>query len=146
MTNFPPTLWLSLIAMVLTYGLLGWQLSAYHVFWSLLALIVVMILVGSLMWGDKMISRMMRMGPQGVVTIFLLSSIMTLAVAASTLFGELLILLATQSLAYLEFQTAGFNRSITLVILWLIGSSALSGGWCIGETLYPSTPLWLSAS
>jgi hypothetical protein len=65
-------------------------------------------------------------------------------VAASTLFTLLLILLATQLLARLEFQTAGFKRFVTLGVLASVSGIALSCGWLIGRTVYPSNPLWLS--
>lgn len=139
-----PTLWISLLTLGLAYGLLGWQLSAYHIAWSIGFGVAVALFTILFMWGGGIIARMMRIGPRSVLTMLILSSTITVAVAASTLFTILIILLATNLLTRLEFQTAGFSRGLTLAILLGIASVALSGGWLIGHNLYPSNPLWLN--
>ncbi len=139
-----PTLWIALLTLGLAYSLLGWQLSAYPIFWSIGSLVAVLIFTVLFMWGGTIAGRMMRIGPRSVVTMLILSSTITLAVAASTLFTVLLILLATQVLTRLELQTAGFNRWLTLAILACVSSTTLTGGWLIGYKFYPSNPLWLN--
>ena len=77
--------------------------------------------------------------------MFILSSILTLAVAASTLFGMIVILLASQLLARLELQAAGLGRRLTLILIVVLSLSTLSCGWIVGDTYYPSSPYWLTS-
>lgn len=139
-----PTLWVSLLTASWAYGLLGWQLSAHHIFWSMGALVGICVFTIALMWGGGILGRMMRIGPRGIITMLIFSLSLTLAAAAPTAFAELLILTATQLLARLEFQTAGFSRGVTLGILLSVSSTTFSGGWLLGYHLFPSNPLWLS--
>jgi hypothetical protein len=138
------TLWISLLTLGLAYGLLGWQLSVYHISVVISGIVATVVFTALLLWGGEFIGRMMRIGPRGVLSMLIISLTITLAVAASTLFTLLLILLATQLLARLEFQTAGFKRFVTLGVLASVSGIALSCGWLIGRTVYPSNPLWLS--
>jgi hypothetical protein len=139
-----PTLWVSLLTVSLAYGLLGWQLSAQHIFWSIGSLTAVFIFTIASVWGGGILGRMMRIGPRGLITMLIFSLALTLAASAPTAFAEILILVATQLFTRLEFQTAGFSRSITLVILLSVSSTAFSCGWLIGYHIFPSNPLWLS--
>ncbi|MGF1603616.1 MAG: hypothetical protein ACFCU8_16650 [Thermosynechococcaceae cyanobacterium] len=138
------TLWVSLMTLALAYGLLGWQLSAYHVSLAIATILAVCIFTVLLLWGGGLASRMMRIGPRSVLLMLIISLTITLAVATPTLFTLLLILLATQLLARLEFQTAGFNRFVTMGMLSSVSCIALSCGWLVGRSLYPSNALWLS--
>lgn len=139
-----PTLWVSLLTVSLAYGLLGWQLSAQDILWSVGALAGVCASTIALMWGGGLMGRMMRIGPRGVITMLIFSLSLTLAASAPTAFVEVLILVLTQLFARLEFQTAGFSRGVTLVILLSVSSTAFSGGWLVGIHFFPSNPLWLS--
>jgi hypothetical protein len=139
-----PTLWVSLLTVGLAYGLLGWQLSARHIFWSIGSLAAVFIFTIALMWGGQILGRMMRIGPRGLITMLIFSLALTLAASTPTAFVEIMILVATQLFTRLEFQIAGFSRSITLVIILSVSSTTFIGGWLIGYHLFPSNPLWLS--
>ncbi|MGB7415596.1 MAG: hypothetical protein WA902_15420 [Thermosynechococcaceae cyanobacterium] len=132
------------MTLAFAYGLLGWQISAYHVFLAVVTIFAVCLFTILLLWGGGLASRMMRIGPRSVLLMLVISLTITLAVATPTLFTLLLILLATQLLARLEFQTAGFNRFVTMGMLSSVSCIALSCGWLIGRSLYPSNSLWLS--
>lgn len=136
---------LSLLCVGMAYGLLGWHLSAYHIVLVMGSWFVALTLMVLLFWGEKVTQRMFRLGPRGVVSMFILSSIITMAVAASALFGLIVVLLATQTLARLELQSAGLSRRLTLLLMVVLSISALSGGWIVGKTYYPSSEYWLTS-
>ncbi len=141
-----PLPWLSLACMGLGYALLGWHLSAYHYAWVLGSWILAILFSLALIWGGKFLEAMIRFGPRSVVTMFVLSASVTLAVASSTLFAMIAILLASKTLARVELQANGFSPRFTLFILFSVSGLALTGGWLIGELLFPSSPFWLSFS
>ena len=136
---------ISLVCVGIAYGLLGWHLSVYHVSWVMGSWFVAITLTVLLFWGEKVTQRMFRLGPRGVVSMFILSSILTLAVAASTLFGMIVVLLASQLLARLELQAAGLGRRLTLALMVVLSLGTLSGGWIVGKNYYPSSPYWLTS-
>lgn len=97
-----------------------------------------------LFWGEEVTKRMFRLGPRGVVSMLILSGIITMAVAASTLFGLIVVLLASQTLARLELQSSGLSRRLTLLLMVILSIGTLSGGWIAG-IYYPSSPYWLTS-
>jgi len=136
---------LSLLCVGIAYGLLGWHLSAYHIGLVLGSSFAALMLMILLFWGEKVTKRMFRLGPQGVVSMLILSGIITMAVAASALFGLIVVLFATQALARLELQSSGLSRRLTLLLMVVLSISTLSGGWIIGKTYYPSSEYWLTS-
>ena len=135
---------IALLCVGLIYTLLGWHMSAYDWFWAIAIWLLAISFIPILMWGGGGVARMLTLGPQGCVTMLILSSIVTLAVAAYTLFAVILILLATKILARLELQAAGFSRSYTLGLLALVATMSYVSGWVVGKTIYETTPFWLS--
>lgn len=135
---------LSLLCVGVSYGLLGWHLSAYHIGWAMGSWFVAISLTILLFWGEEVTKRMFRLGPRGVVSMLILSGIITMAVAASTLFGMIVVLLASQTLARLELQSSGLSRRLTLLLMVILSIGALSGGWIAG-IYYPSSPYWLTS-
>ncbi len=77
--------------------------------------------------------------------MLILSGIITMAVAASTLFGMIVVLLASQTLARLELQSAGLSRRLTLLLMVILSIGTLSAGWIVGQNHYPSSPYWLTS-
>lgn len=142
--KIPPIPWLPLACMGLGYVLLGWQVSAYHYSWVLGSWVMGIVFSMALIWGNKFIGPMFRFGPRSVVSMLLLSASITLAVAFSTLFAMIFILLASKTLARIELQANGFPPKVTLVILVGVAGLTLTGGWWVGEGVYPSSPFWLS--
>lgn len=136
---------LSLFCVGLAYGLLGWHLSAYHIVWAMGSWFVAITLTILLLWGEQVTKRMFRLGPRGVVSMLILSGIVTMAVAASTLFGMIVVLLAAQTLARLELQSAGLGRRLTLLLMVVLSISTLSCGWFAGKTYFPSSEYWLTS-
>ena len=136
--------WLPLLCMGAGYALLGWHLSAYHFAWSVGSWVLGATVSLALIWGGKFLGAMFRFGPRSVVSMFILSASITLAVASSTLFAMIVILLASQILTRVELQTHGVGYRATLVILLGVSGLTLTGGWLIGELVYPSSPFWLS--
>lgn len=136
---------LSLLCVGMAYGLLGWHLSAYHIVLVMGSWFVALTLMVLLFWGEKVTQRMFRLGPRGVVSMLILSGVITMAVAASALFGLIVVLLATQTLARLELQSSGLSRRLTLILMVVLSISALSGGWIVGKTYYPSSEYWLTS-
>lgn len=136
---------LSLLCVGMSYGLLGWHLSAYHIGWAMGSWFVAITLTILLFWGEQVTKRMFRLGPRGVISMLILSGIITLAVAASALFGLIVVLLASQTLARLELNSAGLGRRLTLLLMVILSISTLSGGWIVGKTYYPSSVYWLTS-
>ena len=135
---------IAIVCVGLGYAFLGWHMSAYHWLWSLAPWILAIVLLATLMKGGAWVGRMMQLGPRGVITMLILSSILTLAVAAYKLFAVLLILSASQLLARLELQAVGFSRGYTFWLLALVATLTFISGWVLGKTIYPTTPFWLS--
>lgn len=77
--------------------------------------------------------------------MLILSGIITMAVAASTLFGMIVVLFASQTLARLELQSAGLSRRLTLLLMVVLSIGMLSIGWIVGKSYYPSSEYWLTS-
>jgi hypothetical protein len=135
---------IALVCVGLSYAYLGWQMSAYYWLWSVSAWLFAILLLVTLMQGGVWVGRMLQLGPRGVVSMLVLSTVVTLAVLAYKLFAVLLIMLASQLLARLELQAVGFSRGYTLWLLLVVATTTFVSGWGFGKTIYPATQLWLS--
>jgi hypothetical protein len=138
-----PIHWIALAVLWLTYTLLGWHLSAYHFIWLILSFLATALLNLSLTKEGREIGELFSFGPRSLITIFLLSTAVTLAVAASSVFALILILLAAELLARVELQVAGLDRSRAFWIMLLLASLGLGVGWWFGITLLPSSRYWI---
>lgn len=136
---------ISLVCVGIAYGLLGWHLSVYDITWAMASWFVAITLTILLFWGEQVTKRMFRLGPRGVVSMLILSGIVTMAVAASTLFGMIVVLLATQTLARLELQAAGVDRRLTLLLMVVLSISTFGWGWRLGNQYFPSSKYWLTS-
>jgi len=138
-----PIHWIAIAILWLTYTLLGWHLSAYHISWLILAFTLALILNFYLTKQGKDLGRLFNFGPRSLITIFALSSLVTLAVAASSVFALISILFAAELLARVEMQTAGFRRSVAFGMMLTIATLGLALGWLFGNTLLPSSRYWI---
>lgn len=138
-----PIYWIANAILWLTYTLLGWHLSAYHVSWLIVAFILALLFNFYLTKQGKDIGRLFNFGPRSLITIFALSSLITLAVAASSVFALISILVAAELLARVELQTAGFRRSVAFGIMLATATLGLTLGWLFGNTLLPSSRYWI---
>lgn len=138
-----PIHWIAIAILWLTYTLLGWHLSAYHFSWLIVAFTLSLILNFYLVKQSKDLGRLFNFGPRSLITIFVLSSLITLAVAASSVFALISILVAAELLARIEMQTAGFRRSLAFGILLTVVTLGLTLGWLFGSLLLPSSRYWI---
>lgn len=135
--------WLSLILLWLTYIMLGWYLSIYHIGWSVFLLVVVFIFTIASLWSGKMLGRWIQLGPQSLLVVFLFSGTVCLAAILPTLFALSVMVFATQLLARVDMQAAGFRRNQTLWALTLTTALGLGLGWIVGvEETLPSVEYW----
>ena len=119
--------------MVAAYGFLGWRLSFYAAIWLIDSWFIAVIAIFILIWHGKLVSRIVWIGPRSLVTIFMLSMVLNLAVAYSETFGLVITLVLTTLLARFELQLRGISRQFTLVILTFISGLALMLGWLAGQ-------------
>ncbi|NJK40712.1 MAG: hypothetical protein HC934_03885 [Acaryochloridaceae cyanobacterium SU_2_1] len=135
---------ISLISVGIAYGLLGWNLSAYQIYWAVGTWFLAINFAVVLFWGERITKRMFRLGPRGVLSMLILSSILTLAAVSFTVFSTMIILLASQMLARLELQAFGLGRRLSLVLIVMLSLITFSGGWVVGKIFLPSSPFWLN--
>lgn len=138
-----PLHWIALVILWLTYTLLGWHLSAYHYSWLIISYGSALIFNLYLTKEGQDIGRLFSFGPRSLVTILVLSGTLTLAVAASSVFALITILLAAELLARVEMQTAGFSRNTAFWALILTAGVGLGLGWLFGALVLPSSQFWI---
>ncbi len=144
--NVVKALWFPLSLVCLAYGLLGWHLAAYPISWLFVSHLAAILATSAFIWGGRVLDYFLRLGPRSVVTMLILSSAITLAVAASTLFTVILILFATKLFARLEIRAgASLNRIFCLGSMTVVAWIGLSLGWLTGAYLVPSSPYWLES-
>lgn len=144
MANLAKTPWFPLILVALAYSLLGWHLAAYHILWTVGSFMGAFLLTATLIWGGRTVGNIFRLGPRSVLTMFLLSAAITIAVAASTLFALILILLLAEILARLEMQSVGgFGQLFSFGTISLVACLGLWLGWFTGVAIVPSSRFWL---
>lgn len=135
--------WLSLVFLGLTYSLLGWYLSRYHIGWSIFLLAAVDVLTLTLLWGSNFLGRRIKLGSQSLVLVFLFSATVCLAAILPSVFALAVMVLATQLLARVDLRAAGFSRNRTLWILTFTTALGLALGWTVGlEESLPTFEYW----
>lgn len=130
--------WLSLALFLLTFSLIGSFLSAYSPIWSFWSLITVLLLTVLIIWFGDDILRWVGVGSQGLFVVSGLTIVACLAVLASGVFAQVVMLLAAEFLARVEMKSAGFNRNHTLLVLATIAALGLGLGWTTGTLLFHS--------
>ncbi len=137
--------WLPAFLASLAYGLLGWHLSIFNIFWEIGAFFGAIVLTITLIWGGGGIARLLRLGPRSIFSMLLLSGAVTLAVIASSVFALIVIVLAAEALTRVEMKSLGFGPVSTLSTLTVIAAIGLSAGWVSGH-YFPSSSYWLISS
>jgi hypothetical protein len=126
--------WLSMICIVLAYGLLGWELSALPVLWLIESWVATTVLVFLLIWRGGLLTRWFRVGPTVLVSIFFASFAVVFAIAFAELFGLALVLLLSIFWGRLELQSRRLPRRLVLGFLCLMSGSGLTIGWMLGQS------------
>lgn len=132
--------WLSLVLLGLSYSLLGWYLSAYHVFWLMGVLIAAFPSV--IAWRSiPCLEDLVRFGSRGfrVILIMLVVSILiSLITTWSLLVTLMLVPLITTFLAGLEMRFAGFSETNTFLLLIVLAGLGLGLGETVDIMISPS--------
>jgi hypothetical protein len=129
--SFP---FLSVVCVLLAYGLLGWKLSGIEAIWLIECLIAAIIVIFFLIWWGNILGRLVSLGPRSLVSIFIFSMIITSSAVYSELFAIALILLLTIFWSRLEMQIRGLKKITTLSILSLMVGISMAGGWFLGRS------------
>ncbi len=127
-----------LALLCLAYALLGWYLSAHHLFWLVGAFIVAVILTiawKNLIWLEKLEKYTFL---TWLVALMVSLSIALIATHWILLSGLIILLLATTSLANIEIYLAGFSEQDKFWILIISAVLGLVIGEIIDIALLPS--------
>jgi hypothetical protein len=135
--------WLAICLTGTAYSLMGWQLSTFSFIWEFSALFGPIIIGLLIRMSSKSLVRFFRLGPQGIMSMLFLSSAVTLAVAASSIFAIIAIVVAAEILTRVEMRAAGFSKAQTLSVLGLTATLGLAAGWLSGRYLFRSSSFWL---
>lgn len=136
---FRKTPWLSLLLFLLTFTSIGWYLSAYNPIWSFWSLVAVFLITVGIIWFGDDVLRWIGVGSQGLFVVSGLTIVACLAVLASGLFSQVVILLAAEFLARVEMKSAGFSKNHSFCVLAIAAGLGLCLGWATGMTILPST-------
>lgn len=132
--------WLSLVLLWLSYSLLGWYLSAYHVFWLMAALVAA--LPSVIAWKSvPCLEDIVRFGSRGfrVILIMLVISILISLITTWSLLITLIIVpLITTFLAGLEMRFAGFSEINAFLLSIVSAGLGLGLGEIIDIMISPS--------
>lgn len=132
--------WLSLALLWLSYALLGWYLSAYHVFWYMGAFVTALAL--AIAWKSiPCLKSLIKLGSRGffvILTMLTISILFSLALTWSPLLILLIIPFVATFLAKLEMRFAGFSPKSTFLILTLLAGFGLGLGEIIDIMAFPS--------
>lgn len=122
--------WFPLISLTLAYALLGWYLSAYHIFWFVGAFVAAVASAGS--WKSLfLLERLVKFFSQAwliILTILMLSVLLILAATWSILLPVIVLPLAATFLANVEMRFAGFSRLNTFLVLTVLAGFGLGFG------------------
>ena len=130
--------WLSLVLLWLSYALLGWYLSAHHIFLVFGACVAVVALgVG---WKRSIfyLEHLVRFASQSWFIVLILSTLVTLAVTWSMFLPLIVMPFVTTFLAEVEMRFAGFNKLNTFWFLIILAGFGLGLGELIDIVLLPS--------
>jgi hypothetical protein len=116
--------WLSLALLCLAYTLLGWYLSAHHIFLLIGAFGVSLSL--AFIWKNiPWLERLLTSGYQGLLAVASISILLSLLVTWSPLITLIVLPVLTAFWAGVEVQLAGFNKLDTLLLLVSIAVASL---------------------
>lgn len=129
--------WVSLVLLLISFALLGWYLSSYHSIWSLWSFVAVVAVTMAIIWSSDSLLRWLRVGSQGLFFALGITLVACLAVLASGLFTQVVMLLAAELLARIQMQSAGFSKNHTLWVLTVVVGLGLGLGWMTGTMFLP---------
>jgi hypothetical protein len=141
-----PSPWVALVCVGITYGLIGWHFSAYSIVWHFSSWFFAMGLTYLLIWGDRWLVNLLWKSSRILVTIFLMSMGLTIAVAFGSLFVVMMMALTSTLYARLELQTAGIKRFWALMIISIVSGVMITAGWGFGQHWFPSSRYWLQSN
>ncbi len=125
--------WLSMSCIGLAYALLGWHLAFLSMFWLVDFWMATVVIIFLLIWRGNLVSRWFRLGPTVLVSIFLISLTLMLAINFAEPFGLALVLLLSILWGRLELQSRGMHQRLVLVYLFFTSSCGLTLGWVLGR-------------
>lgn len=129
--------WRSLILLWLAYVLIGWYLSANHVFilfGSLAVALSLAVVWKSIPWFEHLLSS----GYQGLLVVLIVSTSLSLLAIWSPLLTLIVIPLVATFLAVVEMRFTGFSKSDTLLFLIVVAGVGLGLGEVIDIVFLPS--------
>lgn len=129
--------WLSLVLFCLTYALVGWHLSAYHIVWFIgvfIATATIAISWTSSPWLEGVLGYL----PQVLIVVLLVSILLTLAVTSSIILTLILIPLLATFLAWQELRSLGLGKNRVFWTLIIVASISLGIGEFVDISLVPS--------
>ena len=104
--------WLPLILVWMSYALLGWYLSAYHIFW-LVGAFVAAVALGVAWKNIPWLERLLKFGSQSLFVVLIISVLVALAAKESLLLTLIVMPSVTTFLAEIEMRFAGFSKPDT---------------------------------
>lgn len=129
--------WLSLILLLVSYGLVGWDLAAHHVIWFMG--LVIIALAMTLSWaGSSLIKQLLDYIPKILLVPLVFSILATLGFTSSLFLILALVPFLTTFLAWNEVQFASQSKTLTFWIVVLTAVLGLGGGEFLDLWIYPS--------
>ncbi|HAZ46001.1 MAG TPA: hypothetical protein DDW76_20465 [Cyanobacteria bacterium UBA11369] len=128
---------ISLIFLWLAYALLGWHLSAHHIFWFVGAFVTIVVLAvirKSISW----VESLMNVRSQLLSLILVLSASIGLIASWSIIFELFLLPLTATVLADLEMRISGFSPLDSFLVLTILAAFGLAVGETIDILFLPS--------
>ncbi|NEQ28226.1 MAG: hypothetical protein F6K28_56445 [Microcoleus sp. SIO2G3] len=124
--------WLALSLLGIQYALLGWFLSAYHIFWGVSAFVVVV--TSTVAWkSNPILEYLIQLISQKILAVvgvcLLISLSIVLTLTHPAFFS--LILLPTLTLLYVLLEMRSTNLKQTDIFLWSVAIAGLGLG--LGE-------------
>ncbi len=138
MKEFP---WLSLLLLLTAYITFSWFLYHATVTWivwlmaGLFALGQALLLTAFSDGFKNLINAWLRSDAGYFTSVVIAAMFVAIAFVWINLFGYILVLLASETLARLDLQRAGFNRTQSLIVLTLISFSGFGIGWLASQSL-----------
>ena len=129
--------WLPLLLLWLTYTILGWYLSAHHIFLvigTFVAVVALAVAWKSLTWLEDLI----RFSFSGWFLVLIFSASIALLLTSSLLFTLIFIPVVTTFLAAIEMRFAGFSKRDIFLVLTAIAGISLGLGEVIDLGFLPS--------
>ncbi|MDX2100274.1 MAG: hypothetical protein SFW36_21065 [Leptolyngbyaceae cyanobacterium bins.59] len=135
--------WISIVLLVLAYGLFGWYLFRFTPYQITLLLVIAFLVFQAIVLTSpprRVATRFINwVMSSGVRLIFglTLASVGVLFLLTSPELAHVLVGLAASGLLRLDLQVLGVRRSITFWTLLLLGFLGLGSGWAVYRVMMP---------